>query len=329
MKVKEVSLLEQDVRPSSVDIEDLSSPLFIAWQINSLCNLDCLHCCEEAGHQMPDELTRDEALDLCRQIAEMDIPYAAISGGEPLLCPYFFDAAKLITDNGISLKVETNGHFIDEKTADKFKEFGFRSVQISIDGVTPETHEAMRIKGDWQKSIDAVKRLVKRGVNTEIVFVPTKFNLKEISPLIDLAASLGVYGFYTGKIMRIGRAAKNWDRLAPSEKDYEDFFKVLQKKEAEYNGQMKVYYYPYDVVEELKYRMYNPSASLLIIPNGKVKLIGPLPYLCGDLRKHSLKEIWQRYKQAWKRTDVLEFTQEVIKDNTLLAQSNTWRELDI
>ena len=33
------------------DFEDYKSPLFIAWQLNSACNLGCLHCCEEAGHK--------------------------------------------------------------------------------------------------------------------------------------------------------------------------------------------------------------------------------------------------------------------------------------
>ena len=62
------------------NFEDYKSPLFLAWQINSACNLNCLHCCQEAGHSMPDELSKDESLDLCRQIVELDITYVAISG---------------------------------------------------------------------------------------------------------------------------------------------------------------------------------------------------------------------------------------------------------
>ena len=99
---------------------------------------------------------------------------------------------------------------------------------------------------------------------------------------------MGIYGFYTGKIMRIGRAAQNWDILCPTDKEYEKFFEVLKEKQAQYDGKMKVYYYPYDVIKELKYRLEYPSASLLVIPNGKVKMIGPLPFICGDLRKQSL-----------------------------------------
>lgn len=307
--------------------EDYDAPLFFAWQINAACNLGCLHCCEEAGHSMPDEMTKEQALDLCRQIVEMDIPYVAISGGEPLLCPHIFDVCKIIRDNNISLKIETNGEFIDEKIADKFAELKMRSVQVSIDGASAKAHESLRLEGDWEKAIKACKLLLDRGVTTEIVFVPTKFNIHEVGELIELAYSLGVYGVYTGKTMRIGRAAKNWDIICPSDEEYEKFFNVVKEKEAKYEGKMKVYYYPYDVIEELKYRLESPSASLLVIPNGRVKLIGPLPFLCGDLKKNTLKEVWEDYKVAWRHPEVVEFTNKVIADPNLLAESNNWREI--
>ncbi len=309
------------------DFEDYKSPLFIAWQINSACNLGCLHCCEESGQSMPDEMTKEQSLDFCRQIADLDIPYMAISGGEPLLCPHIFDVCELIRQNNISLKIETNGEFIDEKTARKFAALKMRSVQISLDGATAETHERLRLRGDWEKAVTATKLLMEYGVNTEIVFVPTQFNIHEIGDIIDLAYSLGVYGFYTGKTMRIGRAAQNWDIICPSDDEYDKFFEVLQEKTEQYKGKMKVYHYPYDVIEELKYRLEKPSASLLVLPNGKVKLIGPLPFICGDLKKESLSQVWDNYIQAWKNPEVIDFTNKVIADPKLLAQSNNWVEI--
>ncbi len=309
------------------DFQDYKAPLFIAWQLNSACNLGCLHCCEEAGHSMPDEMTKEQALDFCRQIAELDIPYMAISGGEPLLCPHIFDVCEFIRNSNISLKIETNGEFIDEQVACELSKLKLRSVQVSLDGATPETHERLRLAGDWEKAVTSCKYLVAHRVNTEVVFVPTKFNIHEVGDVIDLAYSMGIYGVYTGKIMRIGRAAKNWDILCPSDEEYEKFFDVLQEKTAAYEGKMRVYYYPYDVIEELKYRLESPSASLLVVPNGKVKLIGPLPFICGDLKKQSLKEIWRNYKKAWRHPDVIEFTRKVIANAKLLAQSNNWREI--
>ncbi|MHC4075387.1 MAG: radical SAM protein [Planctomycetota bacterium] len=310
------------------NFEDYKSPLFIAWQINSACNLGCLHCCEEAGHCMPGEMTKEEALDFCRQTVEMDVGYMAISGGEPLLCRHIFDVCEFLRDKKVSLKIETNGEFIDKKVAHRLADLKLRSVQISMDGATAQAHEKLRLRGDWKKVVTSCKMLVKNGVITEIVFVPTRFNIHEISDAIDLAASMGVYGFYTGKIMRIGRAAQNWDILCASDDEYAKFFEVLGEKEAAYQGKMKIYYYPYDVIEELKYRLESPSASLLVLPDGKVKLAGPLPFICGDLKKQSLRQVWQCYKKAWEKPEVIEFTNRVVAEPKLLAESNRWRDLE-
>lgn len=321
--------MESALRADSINFEDLRAPLFIAWQINSECNLGCLHCCEEAGHSIPGSLQKEEILSFLEQIVELEVPYVALSGGEPLLHPDFFEICEFLRRHKISLKVETNGEFIDREVAQRIAQLGFRSVQVSLDGAEPSSHERLRLNGNWEKAVEAIRLLKNFGVNTEIVFVPTKFNLYDIGKLIDLANSLGVFGVYTGKIMRIGRAAQNWEILAPSEEEYQKFFEILNQKAEEYDGKMKVYYYPYDVIEELKYRLEYPAASLLVLPNGKVKLIGPLPFVCADLRKQSLQQAWENYKKAWRDSEVIEFAQKVIEDPELLALSNKWRELKL
>jgi MoaA/NifB/PqqE/SkfB family radical SAM enzyme len=308
---------------------DYDAPLFIAWQLNSVCNLDCLHCCEEAGDAMPNELNEAEIIKFCKEIVTLKIPYVAISGGEPLLHPDFFKICEYFRSHDISLKVETNGHLINSQVAERMANLGFRSVQVSVDGVTPQTFEKMRVGGSWPKTIAACEELIKAGINTEIVFVPTQFNIHETGDLIEMAYRMGVYGFYTGKIMRIGRAAQNWELLNPTEENYQQFFAVLKEKQAKYDGKMKIYYYPYDVIDELKYRLEFPSTSLLVIPDGKVKLIGPLPFICGDLRKHSLSEVWQRYRKAWREPEVIAFTKKVINNPALLKEANLWRELSL
>lgn len=307
--------------------DDYAAPLFIPWQLNSACNLRCLHCCEQAGLSMPDEMTKEQALDFCRQAVELDVPYIALSGGEPLECPHIFDICRFVRDNDISLKIETNGELIDDDLARRLAELKLRSVQVSIDGATAENHERLRVGGNWEKAIAACKHLVKHGVSTEIVFVPTKFNIHEVAAVIELGYSMGVYGVYTGKIMRIGRAAKNWDALCPSDEQYEKFSDVLQEKKAEYEGKMQVFCYADDVIQELKYRLESPSASVLVLPNGKAKLINSLPFVCGDLRKQSLSQVWENYKKAWKNPDVIDFIGKVIADPRLLAETNNWIEV--
>ena len=41
------------------------------------------------------------------------------------------------------------------------------------------------------------------------------------------------------------------------------------------------------------------QALLIVLPNGLVKLINALPFICGDLRRQSLAEIWGNFQRAW------------------------------
>ena len=309
-------------------VDEYAAPLFIAWQLNSECNLHCLHCCEEAGSVFPDRMSKDQMLEACRQFVEADIPYLALSGGEPLMCPEFWDVCEYLRANHVNVKVETNGEMIDADVAGRLGRLDLRSVQISLDGATAKAHEDLRKNGDYKKVIRACEFLRAEGANLEIVFVPTRFNIGEVAQAVDLAASLGAYGFYTGKLMRIGRAARNWELLCASQEQYEQFFQTLEEKTQQYKGKMKVYCYPYDVIEELRYRLTAPSASLLVLPNGKVKLIGPMPFICGDLRVSTLDEIWQRYKRAWKDPRVIEHGRRVVGNPAALAEANNWIELE-
>ena len=130
--------------------DEHSSPLFIAWQLNSECNLNCLHCCEEAGTEFPDALSRGERLDFCRQCVEAQVPYIALSGGEPMMCPDFWDICEFLRSHQVDVKVETNGEMIGPDEVRRFAQLKLRSVQISLDGATQQCHEALRENGDWK-----------------------------------------------------------------------------------------------------------------------------------------------------------------------------------
>ena len=48
--------------------------------------------------------------------------------------------------------------------------------------------------------------------------------------------------------------------------------------------------YPWDIVTEMETRLESPQAMLLVVPNGKVKLLNALPFSPADLRRDSLED---------------------------------------
>ena len=92
-------------------VDDFGAPLFIAWQLTNHCSGRCLSCCEDSGpdNAWPDELSREEALDVARRLGDAGIPYVAFGGGEPLRVPHVWEVFETLCEAGVALKIETDG----------------------------------------------------------------------------------------------------------------------------------------------------------------------------------------------------------------------------
>ena len=311
---------------AGTESEDLGAPLYVAWQITNECNLACLHCIEESGpgKAFPDELDRDQVFNVLRQLVDLDVPYLSFSGGEPMLHPLFFEMVEYVCSKGGQLKVETNGHYLKPEQCARLSDLGVKAVQVSLDGASSLTFNRIRVRGEFDRVIDGVRNLHRAGVPIEINFSPTHFNVEEISAAVDLAFELGAYSFYTGRTMYTGNAVKTWRRLTPSEPQYDAFFAVLHAKTEEYRGRMRVHFHESGLLEELRYRLQHPAALLIVLPNGLVKLINALPFICGDLRLQSLQEVWANFQRAWQDPRVAQFIDDLAADPGKTRTLHKW-----
>jgi len=308
-------------------VDEYRAPLFFAWQLTNRCNARCLACCEDSGPDRAwgDELRREEALELARRIVEFGIPYVAFGGGEPLGVAHCWELFDLLAAAGVALKLETDGSQIDDHAADRLAELAFDCVQISVDGATARTHDRVRPGSSFSSALAAIRRLVARGLKPQLVFVPNRLNLHEIVAVYDLADSLGCGAFVTGPMMRIGRAAAAWRELACTDEAWSGAVTALEHRARASERKTMLSIYPWDIFTELELRLENPQAMLLVVPNGKVKLLNALPFAPADLRRESLPEAWQAYRTAWRAREVREFIEACRIDPGLLGHANeTW-----
>jgi MoaA/NifB/PqqE/SkfB family radical SAM enzyme len=312
--------------PASTGSGDLGAPLYIAWQVTNECNLACLHCIEESGpgKAFPDELSDDQVFAVLEQAMELEVPYLSFSGGEPMVHPRFFDMVEYVCRRNGQLKIETNGHYLSRENCERLKALGVKAVQVSLDGATTATFNRMRVRGNFNVAVEGVKNLQAAGVPIEVNYSPTHFNCHEIGIAVDLAAELGAYSFYTGRTMYTGNAVKAWRHIGPSEEQYREFFATLHRKTEEYRGRMRVHFHEMGLLEELRYRLQHPAALLIVLPNGLVKLINALPFVCGDLRRQSLGEIWARFQGAWQDPRVAQFVDDLAQDPNKTSTLHQW-----
>ena len=194
-----------------------------------------------------------------------------------------------------------------------------------MDGATPATHERMRPGGSFDAATRAIRRLVASGLAPQLVFVPTRHNIAEAAAAYDLAVELGCSAFVSGPLMRIGRAAAGWDALACSDAQWRAAVAGLREHARSLEDPIALSIYPWDILAEMEQRLASPQAMLLVVPNGKVKLLNALPFAAADLRRDSLESAWQAYRAAWRSDRVRDFIAACRADPRLLRHANeTW-----
>jgi MoaA/NifB/PqqE/SkfB family radical SAM enzyme len=310
-------------------IDSLRAPLFVSWQLTRDCDLACLHCCTASapGKRLADELDADAALRVVDDIVRNEVPYVMLCGGEPLVVPHFLAVAEALGNAGVQLKIETNGQLFGPAIAARLARLPIRSVQISLDADTEETYRRQRPGGSLAKVHEACRAVRAAGLPLEVTFAPTRINIAEVERVLDRARALGAFRFNSGTLMRIGTAARQWRNLEPTAAQYDAFFAILDR--ARFAAPMELCYSPRDIAGALQHSLHEPPATLLVLPNGWVKVAAALPHVCSDLRRESLADAWRAYCAAWRDDTVIDSARRAIDDSSRHAEANRWTWLSV
>jgi radical SAM protein with 4Fe4S-binding SPASM domain len=162
-------------------------PLSVAWELTLSCNMRCMHCGSSAGDTRSQELTTNEALNLCSQLQELRAKYINLTGGEALLRKDWYVIAKEIKDRGMQVSVLSNGLLLNQKTIAQLRSVGVYAIAISLDGGTPKTHDMIRgVPGSFQKCFNALDDLNKEDLPATVITTVHKGNLSELPLIRDL-----------------------------------------------------------------------------------------------------------------------------------------------
>lgn len=176
-----------DDAPQSFSVESFTPSLrYLQLHITERCNLVCRHC--YLGEKAAIDLPRELAFRAVEEFSSFGWKLL-ITGGEPLLSPYFWELVSYASERGIRVVVLTNGTLLTEAKARKLAEH-VHEVQISLDGMR-QGHEALRGEGSFEatlRGIGAAAKYMKVSVATMI----HRENLQEFPQLERLVKSLGV-----------------------------------------------------------------------------------------------------------------------------------------
>jgi len=278
----------------------------IVWELTLRCNAKCLHCGSAAGADRPDNLSEQELLRVCDELAEAQCRKVTLIGGEAFLHPSWKKIVERLSSHGISVAVVTNGLFLDEEKLKFFAKHNTDCIGISLDGASAKTHDKIRnVNGIFDKIFSLKDLFKKYEIPVVAISTITNLNVLELPKLFKLLS----HSFFDGWQLQVGSPyGRMHENLGLNELEYYVtglFIALAQNRIAqdklEIFGMHDVGYYS-DVIPETVSISENdwqgcPAGKYVMGIRSNGKVTGCLSiyndgFLEADLRKKSVKEIW-------------------------------------
>jgi mycofactocin biosynthetic radical S-adenosylmethionine protein MftC len=189
-----------------------SAPVNLTWEITHRCNLHCIHCLSASQTEYPDELSLEECQKVVDKLAELKVFEINFGGGEPLLKDYFIDLVDYIHTKGMITCISTNGTLLSDETISLLAGSPLVHIQVSLDGATPEANDKIRGTGTYQRILQGIELLSRRGVPFSLNTVVTSMNYTQLDRLKALAAAYNA-NLRVSRFRPSSRARQSWDIL--------------------------------------------------------------------------------------------------------------------
>jgi len=189
-----------------------SAPIYMGIDLTEKCNLRCIHCRVSTSKYKLNEIPLNKVKELIDELSKMKVIQVIFSGGEPFIRKDIFEILDYSTMKGIpDLIVVTNGLLLNEKKIEKLKKTGIKKITVSLDGLK-ESHEKIRGEGTFEKTLDAIKKLVNNNFEVKVTITLNKLNKNDVAKLSALLEEMGVKKINVGNLMPCGRGKELWTK---------------------------------------------------------------------------------------------------------------------
>jgi MoaA/NifB/PqqE/SkfB family radical SAM enzyme len=162
-------------------------------ELTYACNLDCVFCYNDLSRGGK-RLSLQQYELLLDELASLGALNLALSGGEPLAHPHFFEIATRARALGFVIRLKTNGHAVKESVARRLRdEVDPFLIEVSMHGATAATHDRQtQVAGSFRRLVENIRAMKTIGMRVQVNSVLTKWNEGEVEALIALADELEV-----------------------------------------------------------------------------------------------------------------------------------------
>lgn len=222
--------LAADVLAVDVPADHLAGPLAVHLEIIGACNLTCSHCFAGTLPRNHHPLTLAEMDVLFGDLAAVGSFRLGLTGGEPLMRKDLFDILDAAGERGLHPCLTSNGLILTEDIA---REFGKRELvwlNISLEGPTPESNDAIRGRGTFEAVLEKL-RLLRRHTRFTLAFTILSTNAHLVRQCAELAYEVGAHTAVFRPLYPAGTALDHLD-LMPSFGQYTAALRDLAEMDA-------------------------------------------------------------------------------------------------
>ncbi|MFB3906290.1 MAG: radical SAM protein [Acidobacteriota bacterium] len=305
------------------------------------CNLACEMC--------PRFSSEDPQLDMAAETYERICQFMPLAHtvdftgwGEPLLHPRIFEMIRAAKAKGCLTSMTSNGTALNERNSASLLDSGLDRLAISVDGVRPETYNAIRVGSNFERiqvNISRLSHMIRQtGSRTELAIACTlqESNADELELLVPWMVVVGSRVLHLKHLNAVSNAG-DWERsllkyrLRPLKADKGRLEKVeaaiSQLTTSALKAGIKVMMHSeYPLTSKLRGRhcLATPLESVYFSYDGKIspcchfghhvsrffngEFFPASSLVLGDIKSQDLQDIWesseyQRFREGVKRED--------------------------
>ena len=298
----------------------INTPRSLDLEITNKCNLRCKYCSHfSSAGDVSQDLPKEEWLKFFEELNRCAIMDITLSGGEP----FYREDVKEIIDgiirNRMRFSVLTNGTLVTDEISEYLVSTGrCNSIQVSIDGSIPMTHEVFRGKGTFAKALNGLRSLMKYGLPVTVRVTVHKHNVNDLESVSKmLLEDVGIPSFSTNSASFMGLCRQNTEQVQLTTDERSVAMETLLRLSNQYNGRISAAAGPLaDAKGWLKMEKARREgvdaipgrgcltgcggvmsklavrADGIIVPCGQMGHIG-----LGRINKDDLKEVWQNHPE--------------------------------
>ena len=230
--------------PARIDLQSVKimrTPRNVDVEITSRCNLRCRYCYffDNPAVEYHD-LPTDEWLKFFDELGRCAVMNVCLAGGEPFILKDLPVLLNGIVRNRMRFSILSNGGLINDKIASYIAKTGrCDSVQVSVDGSCPETHDACRGKGSFEEAIRGIRILKHHDIPVSVRVTIHNYNVNDLENITHLLLDdLGLPGFSTNAAGYLGSCQKSSRELLLTTLDREAAMGTLLRLSERYQGRI-------------------------------------------------------------------------------------------